>query len=128
MTEKDKNQTADANTDLTHLVIDAVQDRKGRDITIIDLSGMEGASTGKFIICTGNSTAQVGAIADNIRERLASDARRKPYHYDGYRNCQWIVLDYGEAMIHVFLPDTRKFYDLESLWGDAPSTEIPNLD
>lgn len=122
MTEENKNP------EFTDLVVEAIQDRKGRDITVIDLSEMDGASTGKFIICTGNSTAQVGAIADNVRDRLSVDVKRKPYHYDGYRNCQWIVLDYGEAMVHIFLPDTRKFYDLESLWGDAPSINIPDLD
>ncbi len=122
MTDTDKQ------IEFTDRVIEALQDRKGRDITVIDLSEMEGAPTGKFIICTGSSTAQVGALADNVRDRLAADARRKPYHYDGYRNCQWIVLDYGDAMVHVFLPDTRKFYDLEGLWGDAPLIKIPDLD
>lgn len=114
--------------DITKLIINSIQDRKGRDISVIDLAGIEGASTGKFIICTGGSTAQVSAIADNVREAVNRDAHRTPYHYDGYRNSQWIVLDYGETMVHVFLPDVRKFYDLEDLWGDAPMVKIPDLD
>lgn len=113
---------------LKETIVSAIHDRKGRDVTLIDLAEMEGASTGAFVICTGNSTAQVSAIADNIREVLSSELKRKPYHYDGYRNSQWIVLDYGEVMIHVFLPDTRSFYDLEGLWNDAPVTRIPDID
>lgn len=118
----------DTKRDITDLIINAVQDRKGRDITVIDLSPIEGATTGKFIICTGGSTSQVSAIADNVREMVNREASRTPYHYDGYRNSQWIVLDYGETMVHVFLPDVRKFYDLEDLWGDAPMTKVPDLD
>ncbi len=121
-------KTHENKPDITSLIIDAVQDRKGRDISVLDLSGIEGASTGKFIICTGGSTAQVSAIADNIREVVNRDTDRKPYHYDGYRNSQWIVLDYGETMVHIFLPDVRKFYDLEDLWADAPLEKIPDLD
>jgi len=52
----------------------------------------------------------------------------KPYSYDGYRNSQWIVIDYGNIMVHVFLPDTREFYNIEDLWSDAAITEIPDLD
>lgn len=114
--------------DITDIVVSAIQDRKGRSVTLIDLSETDGASTGKFIICTGNSTSQVSAIADNIRDTVTRETGRKPYHYDGYRNSQWIVLDYGEAMIHIFLPDVRTFYDLEGLWGDAPATQVPDLD
>lgn len=114
--------------ELTPYIVEAIQDRKGSRITVIDLSGIESAPAPEFIICQGKSTAQVGAIADSIREELLEKLGKKPYNYDGYRNCQWIVLDYGEVMVHVFLPDVRDFYRLEDLWNDAPSKEIPDLD
>lgn len=109
-------------------IIEAIQDKKGRDITLIDLSAIEGTSAAKFIICTGNTPTQVAAIADNIRQELLDRLKVKPYNYDGYRNSKWIVLDYGETMIHVFVPDFRQFYNLEELWSDAPTTVIENLD
>lgn len=105
-----------------------MQDRKAKDITIVDMSGIESASVGKFIICQATSTTQVSAIADNIREHLNQKIKRKPYGYDGYRNCQWIAIDYGEVIAHVFLPEFREFYCLEQLWNDAVITDIENLD
>lgn len=114
------------NNDLTASIIEAIQDKKGSGITVIDLSSIDAASTGKFIICQGKSTTQVSAIADNIREMLLINNRTKPYNYDGYRNSQWIVIDYGDIMVHVFLPEFRQFYRLEDLWSDAPFEEIPD--
>lgn len=115
-------------TDISNLIIDAIQDRKGKKIAVVDLSDFESASTGKLIICQGNSTSQVAALADNIREHVQKETGVKPYNYEGYRNSQWIVIDYGDIMVHVFLPDFRNFYSLETLWNDAPIDWIPDLD
>lgn len=114
--------------DLASLVTESIQDRKGRHITHIDLSDIESAAASTFIICEGTSTMQVAAIADNIREQLQEKAGIKPYNYDGYANAQWIVIDYGDTFVHVFLPEVRQRYNLETLWSDAKLTEIPDLD
>lgn len=116
------------NTDITQLIIEGIQERKGRDIAVVDLTGVDGATIDRFIICQGNSNMQVTAIADSIREYLFDRARIKPYNYDGYRNAQWIVIDYGDTLVHVFTPDTRQYYNLEELWSDASITRIPDLD
>lgn len=108
--------------------ISAIQDKKGHDITILDLEKVDGAPTGEFIICTGKSTTQVSAIADSVREEIQKRTGEKPINYDGYRNSQWIVIDYGDTMVHVFLPETRAFYRLEELWSDAETILIPNED
>ena len=92
-------------SNLSTTVIDAIQDKKGRRITEIDLSPIESAPASGFVICEGNSTSQVSAIADNIREEVYRQKGLKPYNYDGYRNSQWIVIDYGTLMVHIFLPD-----------------------
>ncbi len=113
---------------LASLVTESIQDRKGRHITHIDLSDIESAAASTFIICEGTSTMQVAAIADNIREQLQEKAGIKPYNYDGYANAQWIVIDYGDTFVHVFLPEVRQRYNLETLWSDAKLTEIPDLD
>lgn len=92
------------------------------------MSSIEGATTRGFIICTGSSTMQVGAIADSVREYVYEKIKVKPYNYDGYKNCQWIVLDYGTIYVHIFLPEYREMYNLEELWNDAVIDEIPDLD
>ncbi len=118
----------DKNKDMTPQLIEAITDRKGKKITIIDLSGLETAPTSQLVICQGNSTSQVSAIADSVRERIQKECGLKPLNYDGYRNSQWIVIDYGHLMVHVFLPDFREFYNLEDLWNDPPMRRIPDLD
>lgn len=113
---------------ISDLIIEAIQDKKGQDIVVLDLEGIEGTTCSDYIICTGKSTSQVSSIADNIREQLHDKIGIKPYNYDGYRNSEWIVIDYGDIMVHVFLPDMRTRYDLEGLWSDADITEIQNID
>lgn len=110
------------------LIIDAIQDRKGRSITVVELDNIPGASASTFIIAEGNSTTQVSSIADHLEERLLTDARMKPYNTYGFKNSEWIVLDYGDIWVHIFLPEVRRRYNLEELWSDADITEIPDLD
>ena len=81
-----------------------------------------------FVICQGNSPAQVCAITDSIEDVVRVNCGKKPYAVDGLRNAQWVAMDYGDILVHVFLPDVRKFYDIEHLWADAKLTEIPDLD
>ena len=116
------------NQDITPLVVEGIQDRKGKGITLIVLKDIHTAPAHKFVICQGSSTSQVSAIADSIREKVQQESGRKPFNYDGYRNSQWIVIDYGDTMVHVFLPDVRQMYRLEELWGDAKITQVPDLD
>lgn len=115
------------NIDLVKLITEGIQERKGHNITLVDLSNIESAATENFIICEGNSTMQVSAIADSVRDYLLENAGIKPYNYDGYQNSQWIVIDYGNTLVHVFLPEMRHLYNLEELWSDAVITEIPDL-
>ncbi len=109
-------------------VIEAVQDRKGKDIAIIDLSAMDATPAGKFILCQGTSNQHVASIADHVRDSLLEKHGIKPYNYDGYRNAQWIVIDYGDTLVHVFTREARALYNLEELWSDAVITTIPDLD
>ncbi len=115
-------------TKIKDVIISAIQDKKGFDISVLDLAKVDGAPTGQFIICSGKSTTQVSSIADNVREEVQKQIGEKPINYDGYRNSQWIVIDYGDTMVHIFLPEIRAFYRLEELWSDAETTIIPNLD
>ena len=114
--------------ELVNAIIEGIQDRKGKSIVHVDMSAIEDATTRGFVICTGTSTMQVSAIADSVRDYLFEHANIKPYNYDGYRNSQWIVLDYGTIYVHIFLQEFRDLYNLEALWNDAVITEIPDLD
>lgn len=113
---------------LETLIIEGIQEKKGHNITVVDMSDIESAATPRFIICQGNSSMHVSSIADSVREYLLDKARIKPYNYDGYGSSQWIVIDYGDTLVHVFMPDVRQKYNLEDLWSDAKITQIPDLD
>jgi len=106
-------------------VVQAAQDRKGAGITVLDLSGL-GAFTNAFVICTGFSQRQVQAIADSIEEALAR-AGSRPLHREGYNSAEWILLDYGRFVVHVFAERARLFYDIERLWRKAVRVDIPDV-
>ncbi len=98
-------------------------DKKARDIVALDLRGMIGY-TDWFLICTGTSDRQVKAIHDGIHEGLKHDHRVYPRRVEGLPEARWILMDYLDVVVHVFTPETRDFYRLEQLWGEAPAREI----
>lgn len=113
---------------LQQLIIEGIQERKGRSITVVDMSHIESSATSVFIIAEGTSNMQVSAIADSVRDYVLEHGSIKPYNYDGYRNSEWIVIDYGHILVHIFQPQTRTHYNLEELWSDARISRIPDLD
>lgn len=125
--ENKDTQTA-APLGLREMIIEGIYDRKGREITVVDLSAIESTPASEFIICQGTSSQHVASVADSVRDYLLEHAGVKPFNYDGYRNAQWIVIDYGQTLVHVFTPEARQLYNLEELWSDAVITEIPPLD
>jgi len=103
-------------------VIDAMEDKKGLDITVLDLSSVSDI-TDHFIICSGTNRSQIQALSDGVEEALA----KKGLHHkgiEGYDTANWILLDYGDFVVHVFDKDSRSMYDLERVWGDAGKVEI----
>ena len=113
---------------LVDKAVEAIQDKKGRDITILDLSGIDGCITKAFVVCEGGSPSQIEAIPDNVSEKLRIDLGEKPTKVAGLENCVWVAMDYVDIMVHIFVPEARDHYDLEHLWSDAPTELIPNLD
>ncbi|MDR0872967.1 MAG: ribosome silencing factor [Prevotellaceae bacterium] len=93
-------------------------------IVSIDLTKLEGLVYNHFVVCEGDSTTHVSAIADSVRDYVRKNAKTKPFASDGFQNAQWIVFDYGDILVHIFLREAREFYRLESLWSDAKITEI----
>ena len=113
---------------LIEAITEGIQDKKGKRIVIADLTEIDDTICNYFIICQGNSPSQVTAIVESIHERAPVEAHLKPYAVDGLRNANWVAMDYGEVLVHIFLPEARQFYDLEHLWADAKLNEIPDLD
>ena len=100
----------------------AALDLKALDLVVLDVQGLSGV-TDYFLVCSGRSTTHLKSITDAIREELKEDGVR-PLHTEGTTDSGWILLDYGDVLMHVFLEDTRAYYALERLWGDAPSISV----
>ncbi len=103
----------------------AAQGRKAAGITLLDLSNL-GAFTEAFVICTAFSTRQVQAVSDAMEEALGRAGCRL-LHREGYARAEWVLLDYGRFVVHVFLERARLFYDIERLWRQAPRLDVPDL-
>ena len=97
-------------------------DRKALDLVVLDVQALSSV-TDFFLVCSGRSTTHVATIADAIRDELKTDGMR-PMHVEGVAESGWILLDYGDVLMHVFLEETRVYYALERLWGDAPSIPV----
>jgi ribosome-associated protein len=100
-------------------IIKGIFEKKGLKVLKIDLKKLDSRIADYFIICHGTSGTQVSAICDSVDETVRKEANEKPLHVEGLENCFWVLLDYGNVIVHVFLEEYRNFYSLESLWADA---------
>ena len=114
--------------ELVETIIQGIQEKKGSDIVVCNLQGIDSAICSYFVICQGNSPSQVEAITDSIGEYARKSLNEKPSQVAGLENAQWVAMDFGDVLVHIFLPDIRSYYDLEHLWEDAPIEQIPDLD
>ena len=113
---------------LVDTAVKGILEKKGRNIQVIDMEGMEGVITQAFVVCEGGSPSQVSAIVDSVEETMRKELKEKTVKMAGLENCIWVAMDYVDIIVHVFLPDAREFYNLENLWADAPTTVIPDID
>jgi ribosome-associated protein len=113
---KKKNGEADL---LLTSVEKGIFEKKGLNVVKIDLRKLENRITDYFVICHASSTTQVSAISDSVDDTVRKDAGIKPLHIEGLDNNFWVLIDYGEVVVHIFLEEYRNFYNLESLWSDA---------
>jgi len=109
---------------LSEKVVEGIQKKKGHDIAVLDLSQIDNAICRYFIVCHGDSNVQVTAIAESVEENVKTSLHESVLHREGYRNAQWILLDYGDVVVHVFQKPYREFYNLEALWADAERNDI----
>ena len=107
-------------------ICQALLEKKGQDVQVLHIEQLTELSE-YFIICSAGSTTQVKALADNVEWRLKNDHQTKPHHVEGFESNQWVLLDYSSVLVHVFMPESRKFYNLENLWKDGINVPLEEL-
>jgi len=109
---------------LLKYIIEGIQEKKGKEVVNIDLRRLDYAPGDNFIVCHGDSGTQVRALAESVEEKLEDKLKLRVTHREGLENARWVLLDYGSAIVHIFLKEAREYYKLEDLWGDADITMI----
>jgi ribosome-associated protein len=113
---------------LIETIVKGIQEKKGMDIVVADLDGIDGTICRYFVVCQGNTPTQVEAIAESVGDMVRQELQEKPVRVVGMENALWVAMDFVDVLVHVFVPDMRAYYDLEHLWADARLDRIPNLD
>ena len=111
---------------LLETIIEGIQEVKGIDTAILDLKKIETAVCKYFVICSGTSNTHVSSIADSVKKIVSKKIQEKPWHIEGLNTSEWVLIDYSDIVVHVFQEQTREFYRLEDLWGDAKIRTIEN--
>jgi ribosome-associated protein len=111
------------NSKIFKAIIDAIQQKKGENIISLDLRKIPEAVSDFFIICEANNNTQLKAIADSVEHEVKAKCGEIPFKHEGKQALQWILIDYVNVVVHIMLPEPRKFYQLEEMWSDAPTME-----
>lgn len=109
--------------EMTKKIIAALEEKKAEDIRVIDISEVS-VMADYFIIANGNSSNQVQALIDNVEEKLAKEDGISPRQTEGYRSANWVLMDYGDVIVHVFDKENRLFYNLERIWKDGKNVDL----
>lgn len=107
------------NSKLFKTIVNALQEKKAEEIISLDLRKIPEAVADFFIVCQASSSTQVRAISNNVQDRVKEECLETPYRHEGMNALQWVLVDYVTVVVHIFQPDTRKFYRLEEMWSDA---------
>lgn len=116
------------NKQLLDSIVNGIQEKKGKNITTIDLKGIPGAICDYFVICEGNTPTQVSAIAESIEHVVKTNIQESPIRVQGQQLAEWVGVDYGDIIVHIFIPELRAYYNIDNLWSDAQSVKIPTED
>ncbi len=110
--------------ELIATILKGIDDVKGENVQLLDLRELDNTVCDYFIVCTGNSNTQVNAISGAVQKKVSKELKDKPWHVEGQGNAEWVLMDYISVVVHIFQKQTRDFYDIESLWGDAKITNL----
>ena len=116
----------DAVEELRDVIIEGIQEKKGHEIVSLDLRKTGNSVADCFIICHGESTTQVDAIARSVEEVVYRTLKEEPSHKEGFQNLEWVILDYYNVVVHILVKESREFYGIERLWADADILKIAN--
>lgn len=111
------------NSKLIKTIIHAIQQKKGENVISLDLRKIPEAVADFFIICEAGNQPQIRAISDYVEEQVKKKCKEIPYRHEGMKHLQWVLIDYINVVIHIMLPETRRFYKLEEMWSDAVADE-----
>ncbi|MCI5706293.1 MAG: ribosome silencing factor [Odoribacter sp.] len=114
--------------DIVGKVIEALEDNKAHEIVKIDLRKIENCFCSFFVICHGTSGTHIASLADAVEEKVKEDLHESPFHIEGMNAAQWVIVDYGDVVVHVFDKEMRDFYQLEDFWGDGIIERIPETE
>ena len=105
-------------------IVLGIDNVKGIDVSLLDLRDIENTVCSYFVVCTGSSNTHVNAIVSAIKKTVSKELKEKPFHTEGNDNAEWVLIDYVNVVVHVFQKQTRDYYNIEELWGDAKTTKI----
>jgi ribosome-associated protein len=109
---------------LAEEAIKGLQEKKAEDIVLLNLKEIDNSICDYFIICTGTSNRHTDSLSDSVEEFVKKKMNEKPYHVEGKETSEWVLLDYVDVVIHIFIPEMRDFYNLEGLWADAKKIAV----
>lgn len=115
------------NEQIVKNIVEGIQERKGKEIVVVDMKRLKEAPCSYFVICEGDSNVHVNAVAMSVKDYVQDKIQVKPYATDGFENAEWIAMDYGQIIVHVFQRHARQYYNIEHLWADADLQTIENL-
>jgi len=117
-----------SSTILADVIITGLQERKAKEIHLIDLRSIGNTLCDYFVVCHGTSSTHAEALADAVEDEVRTNLSEKPSHKEGLGNAEWILLDYFDVVVHIFQESNREFYNIEDLWADAQITVIEDQD
>ena len=123
---KKKTKQIDSGAELSHLIAEGLEERKGKDTIIMDLRKAGTSPADFFVICTGTSDTHVKALCDSVYDYVKQKIAEKPRGIEGMQTGEWVLMDYVNIVVHVFQKHIREYYNIENLWGDAKITTIEN--
>ena len=122
-----KTAWRNATDQLSEIIVRALQEKKGHDITYLDLRELPGAVADMFIVCHGDSQTQVEALSRSVEEIVHKEKKENPMHSEGFENAQWILLDYFNVVVHIFQKEQRDYYGIERFWADATMRHVKDI-
>ena len=123
MKGKKESQTSQ----LVQFVVEGIFKKMGKEVVVLDLSGIENSICSRFVIAHGDSNSQVSAIAESVVDVVRKRSKEKPLHTDGITHANWVLLDYGDVIVHIFQEPVRRLYNLEDLWADGSFEKIEDV-